>query len=106
MPYVTLGGVAAVMVGTGALTVKALGKIPDKPPAAAGLVTWALYDPGDKEVLGHQNLTVFWFTNTYGVAALATLPNTVGPESAPTIMVAPTTKLVPVTVIDKFGVMP
>jgi hypothetical protein len=40
------------------------------------------------------------FTNTNGVVALAVDPATVGPDSDPTVIVAPDTKFVPEIVTD------
>jgi hypothetical protein len=99
-PYVSGVGATAVTVGCGATTVKAPARVTDWPPAAAGFSTWTAYDPGASAVLGHQNLTWPELTKTYGMAAVAGFPATVGPDKEPTVIVAPSTKFDPKIVTD------
>jgi hypothetical protein len=64
MAYVSGLGDTKVTVGCGAVTVKAVAKVADNPPADAGFVTWIEYTPGGNAVFGHQNRNVLALTYT------------------------------------------
>jgi hypothetical protein len=99
-------GVTLVTVGVGAITVNPGDRVSLPPPAAAGLVTVTVYAAGVSDVFGHQNRSCVLAINTYGVLALAELPDTVAPERLPTVIVAPSAKPVPVIVTWLLGVTP